>query len=176
MIFHRARLKLQNTTIDLKMGDCNLNKANNLKYLGVIIDDTISWVHHITYIKKIRYPRVLASCLKQVNTSREKVFLPCTIPIYISLYDILYDCHLYQLYIIQKKVIRLISFTNYDSPSAVTFKNQEILPLNKLVYNRIGIMMYKYSNNLLPPEINDLYASNNNVQQILYSKKTFTLC
>ena len=42
VIFHRARLKLQNTTIDLKMGDWNLNKANNLKYLGVIIDDTIS--------------------------------------------------------------------------------------------------------------------------------------
>ena len=52
MIFHRARLKLQSTTIVLQMGDCNLNKANNLKYLGVIIDDTISWVHHITYIKK----------------------------------------------------------------------------------------------------------------------------
>ena len=51
MIFYRAMLKLQNTTIDLKMDNCNLNKANNLKYLGVIIDDTISWVHHITYIK-----------------------------------------------------------------------------------------------------------------------------
>ena len=51
MIFHRARLKLQSTTIDLQMGDCNLNKANNLKYLDVIIDDAISWVHHITYIK-----------------------------------------------------------------------------------------------------------------------------
>ena len=44
IIYYRA------TTIDLQMGDCNLNKANNLKYLGVIIDDTISWVHHITYI------------------------------------------------------------------------------------------------------------------------------
>ena len=52
MIFHRARLKIQNTTIDLKMGDCNLNKANNLKYLCVIIDDTNSWVQHSTYIKK----------------------------------------------------------------------------------------------------------------------------
>ena len=52
IIFHRARLKLHNTTIDLQMGDCNLNKANNLKYLGLIIDDTMSWVHHITYIKK----------------------------------------------------------------------------------------------------------------------------
>ena len=43
----------------------------------------------------------------------------------------------------------------------VTFKNLEILLLNKLVYNRLGIMMYKYSNNLLPPAINDVYVSNN---------------
>ena len=50
IIFHRPRLKLHNTTIDLQMGDCNLNKANNLKYLGVIIDNIISWVHHIIYI------------------------------------------------------------------------------------------------------------------------------
>ena len=34
-IFHRVRLKLHNTTIDLQMGDCNLNKANNLKYIGL---------------------------------------------------------------------------------------------------------------------------------------------
>ena len=52
IIFHRARLQLHNATIDLQMGDCNLNKANKLNYLGVIIDDTISWVHHITFIKK----------------------------------------------------------------------------------------------------------------------------
>ena len=82
MIFHRARLKLQSTTIDLQMGDCNLNKANNLKYLGVIIDDTISWVHHITYIQN-KISKGIESCLKQVNTSKGKVFSPCTTPIYI---------------------------------------------------------------------------------------------
>ena len=38
IIFHRARLKLPNTTTNLQIGDCNVNKANNLKYLGVIID------------------------------------------------------------------------------------------------------------------------------------------
>ena len=75
------------------------------------------------------------------------------------------NCHLDQLYIIQKKVIRLISFNNYDISSAVTLKNLEILPLNKLVYNRIRSMMYKYYNNLLPPAINDLYASYNDVHK-----------
>ena len=58
-----------------------------------------------------------------------------------------FNCHLDQLYKIQKKVIRLISFTNYDISSGTTLKRLEILPLNMLVYNRIGIMMYKYFNN-----------------------------
>ena len=71
------------------------------------------------------------------------------------------NCHLDQLYRIQKKVIRLILFTNFDISSAVTCENLEILPLNKLVHNRIGIMMYTYFNNLLPPAMNDLYVSNN---------------
>ena len=39
------------------------------------------------------------------------------------------------------------------------FKQLNILPLNKLVINRIGIMMYKYANNLLPPAINYMYTS-----------------
>ena len=74
------------------------------------------------------------------------------------------NCHLDQLYI-QKNVIRLISFTNYDISSATTFKKLEILPLSKLVYNRIGIMMYKYFNHLLPPAINDLYVFINDVHK-----------
>ena len=145
---------LQNTTIDLKMGDCNLNKANTLKYLGVIIDDTISWVHHITYIKNKISKGIGIMSLKRKSL----------LTLYYSyIYPYMIYCieawgnasDLDQLYIIQKKVIRLISFTNYDIPSVVTFKNLEILPLNKLVYNRIGIMMY-IMNNLLPHAINDL--------------------
>ena len=85
------------------------------------------------------------------------------------------NCHLDQLYIIQKKVIGLISFTNCDISSAATFKNLEILPLNKLVYNRIGIVMYKYSNNLLPPAINDCMFIIMMFTNILLDK-TFTLC
>ena len=79
----------------------------------MITDDTISWVHHIAYIKKV-FPRLLAPRLKHINTFRTK--------------------------------------------------------FNKLVCNRIGIMMYKHSNNLLLPAINDLYVSNNDVQK--YSTKT----
>ena len=50
----------------------------------------------------------------------------------------------------------MISFSNYNAHSIDIFKQLNILHLNKFVINRIGIMMYKYANNLLPPVINDI--------------------
>ena len=41
------------------------------------------------------------------------------------------NCHLDQLYKILKKVIRLISFTNYDISSAITFKKLENITIEQ---------------------------------------------
>ena len=73
------------------------------------------------------------------------------------------NCHLKQLYLIQKKAIRMITIANYNTPSIDIFKNLNILPLDKLVVDRIGVMMYKYANDLLPPALNYLYNSNSDV-------------
>ena len=45
----------------------------------------------------------------------------------------------------------MIAFANYNNSRIDIFKNLSILPLNKLVVDIIGIMMYKYANDLLPP-------------------------
>ena len=54
IVFHRARI-----TSDLYMGGSILNATDKLKYLGVIIDDKITWIPHITYVKN-KVLRVLA--------------------------------------------------------------------------------------------------------------------
>ena len=72
------------------------------------------------------------------------------------------NCHLKQLYLIQKKVIRMNAFANYNTLS-IDIKNQNILPLYKLVVYRIDVMMYKYANDLLPPVLNYMYISNSDV-------------
>ena len=51
IIFHRARIKLTSHTSDLYMGNSILTTTDKLKYLGVIIDDKITWIPHITYVK-----------------------------------------------------------------------------------------------------------------------------
>ena len=63
-------------------------------------------------------------------------------------------------YLAQKKVARMILFSNYNTHGITIFKQLNILPLNKFVVIRIGIMMYRYDNHLLPLAINDLFTTN----------------
>ena len=60
---------------------------------------------------------------------------------------------------LQKRILRILTFSNYDVPSELLFRYNNILPICKLVHYRIGIMMYKYANCILPPVINN---NNNN--------------
>ena len=49
LLFHRVRLK--GTDVLVKMDDCTLNRANSIKYLGVIIDHKLNRIEHIAYVK-----------------------------------------------------------------------------------------------------------------------------
>ena len=49
VIFHRARLK--QTKIEIKLSDISLKRVSFTKFLGVIIDEKLSFTRHISYIK-----------------------------------------------------------------------------------------------------------------------------
>ena len=51
LFFHRARIKI-NIKADVIMNGSLLNRANQVKYLVIIIDHKLHWVQHITYVKK----------------------------------------------------------------------------------------------------------------------------
>ena len=57
----------------------------------------------------------------------------------------------------------MIAFANYNTHSIDIFKNLNILPLDKLVVDRIYVMMYKYANDSFPPALNYVYTSNSDV-------------
>ena len=61
------------------------------------------------------------------------------------------NCHIDPLSMLLKRILRILTFSNYDVPSELLFRYNNILPLCKLFHYRIGIMMYKYANCILPP-------------------------
>ena len=51
MIFHRARINNKYFALRISINNCALKEVENCKYLGIILDNKISWVEHITYVK-----------------------------------------------------------------------------------------------------------------------------
>ena len=50
-VFHRARMKLPNNSIKFKIDNTNIKEVQCIKYLGVILDNKLSWIQHISYVK-----------------------------------------------------------------------------------------------------------------------------
>ena len=49
MFFHGAIIKSNNSAV--KINDSVLNRVNNMKHIGVIIDHKLKWCEHISYVK-----------------------------------------------------------------------------------------------------------------------------
>ena len=64
------------------------------------------------------------------------------------------------LYILQKRIVRTITFADKLAHTDPIFKDVEVLPLGKLVHNIIGLFMYKIFYKLQPTVINKMYDQN----------------
>ena len=51
MVWHRAKIKINDEHVVI-INKSPVNKVNSAKNFGVVIDDKLSWVHHISYTVK----------------------------------------------------------------------------------------------------------------------------
>ena len=71
-------------------------------------------------------------------------------------------CQLSSLFLVQKK-IRIMTFSPYLAHTDPLFKGLKILPVNKLYSDRIGIIMFKATYDLLPKSITQLFSKNKDI-------------
>ena len=80
------------------------------------------------------------------------------------------------LYLTQKKITRIITFSHYVSHTQPLFQDLSILTLEHLVLYRIALIMYTMSNGLIPKTMSDLFITNKDIH--LYGtryKNLFTI-
>ena len=71
------------------------------------------------------------------------------------------DRLLHPLFLVQKKIVRIITFSAFLAHTAPIFFNLRLLPLNKIVLQRTSVFMFKLMNNMLPNAMNSLIVRNN---------------
>ena len=110
------------------------------KYLGIFVDVHLRWKGQIVHISKKTKRSVGLTSLG--NT---------------------YESNLKSIYILQKKVLRLMSFFAFDHPSSPLFTCLIILKFSDIVTFQNAVLMYKFHNNMLPHAFKSFF---NKVDQV----------
>ena len=163
IVFKPPRKHL-NERIVLKLNGAKIYESPKIKYLGVIIDSRLRWDHHTNELAK-KLNRAVGMIFKIRNDCNENAL--------ISLYYSLFHSHLCyglsvwgtsnersmsKLYILQKKVIRAITFSDFNAHTAPLFKNLNILNLKDLFKYKTMSLMWDFDNNALPKSLSSLFS------------------
>ena len=126
-------------------------------HIGVTFDSNLTWKSHINelclklsktvgILSKVRY-FVSRHILVMLYYSLIYPFLTYSVHVW----GLTFPSFLTQLFIIQKRAIRIISFSEPKSHSEPLFKSLNLLKLNDVIESQILSFVYQWSHRLLPP-------------------------
>ena len=147
----------------------NYLKVNSIKYLGVIVDNKLNWIDHITYVKnKIsKGLGIMYKARRYLHKSSLRNLYHAYIYPYltycIEVWGCASKCQLNALLLLQKKIIRIITFSPYLAHTDPIYKDLAILPFDKIFIDIIGITMFKVEYELLPKSVIQMFSKNRDV-------------
>ena len=144
----------------------NQSTEQSTKFLGIHVDECLSWSHHLKYINN-KISRALF-LIKQA-----KYFLPtdclrtlyfAMIHPYLSYGNLTWGCakqsFLNKTFLLQKRAVRIINKSHYNSHTEPLFKSSNILTLHdQLKYDSI-LFMYDFARQNLPRSFQNLFRVN----------------
>lgn len=163
IMFHHRQKSLILNDNGVKIGSHLVPFSNKTKFLGVIIDQNISWTSHIDYICE--------KASKSIGILYKiKDYIPkrCLISIYNALilpffsygtiiWGFTFPTHVSRIHILQKRALRIICNEPYMSPSMPLFKNCNTLTIFDIAYFQVAVFMFQYSKGTLLANFNSFF-------------------
>ena len=167
MVFDRGKEK--NDQDSLYLNKILIERVKFTKFLRVIIDEKLTWTHHISYIKnKISKGfGIILRARKFFNKSALlKLYNSFVLPYLIYCVEIwgnASEIHILPIITLQKKIVRAITFSPYLAHTEDLFCRLKIFLFKKLVIHRIGIQMFKYHKEMVPKSVCELFTLNSSI-------------
>ena len=166
IIFSRQKITTHN---DIKIDNTTLKRIYETKFLGVYIDAKLSWKTHVSYIKnKIsKGIGILCKARKSLTTDALVTLYYSFIYPYLSycleIWGACYTTYLNALFLQQKRILRIITSSEWRASTTPIFKSLKILSITKLYTYRILLFWFKYENNMLPESIYGIFIRRNEI-------------
>ena len=154
---------------DIILDNTKLDRVTKTKFLGVIIDENLTWKNHIDGITKTISRNIgMINKLKFFVPERILRTLYCTLVLPYINYGILIwgqacKTYLEKIYKLQKWVLRIISNSHYRSHSTPLFHKYDILNVYDMYKLEIGVFMYRYFANLIPESFNTFFTKRSDI-------------
>ena len=157
--------------LNVILDNVSLERVNSTKFLGVIIDDNLTWKNHIDAISKTISRNIgMLTKLKHYVPDYILYSLYCTLVLPYVNYGILIWGNTYKMYLdkilkLQKWAIRTISLEHYRCHTGPLFKKHNILNVYDTFKIELGTFMYKHQTNSLPKTFSDYFIKNNQIHK-----------
>ena len=175
MIFSRARLNLDRFTISID--NTVIERKTHARFLGVIVDEKLSWVEHIKAIKAkmARYIGVMYKLKRLLPVSARLQVFQSLVQSHLNFCSLVWGfaskSHIESLFIKQKQAMRTVmsGYVNYKyrdgNPPAhtkIAFENHNVLTVHSIIVKNALILLHKVKHmpNLLPKSIKELFPNN----------------
>lgn len=176
IIIHSPCKKIETIGLSLNINGVALNRIGNnykeksSKFLGIHIDECLSWKFHLHHVNT-KISRALFAIRQTKNilpTKSLHTLYHAMVHPHLS-YGILAwgkaaKSQLNRTFLLQKRAIRTINRVSYNSHTDPLFKSSEILKLNELHEYESAQFMYKYHTNRLPASFNSMFSYNHELQ------------
>ena len=168
-IVFKPRQRRQLLDLNLEINKCSMNQVSEVVFLGVILDEHLSWKPHISHIarkisKSIGVIFKSSSCLPK--SSLLLLYYSLVYPYLqycVTVWGSTYRSNLERLIRLQKRVVRSINKDAYDAHTDPIFNELRILKFNDIYLLNLGKFMYSYQHGLLPSSFNDYFIEVNQV-------------
>ena len=168
IIFRTRKRRVPANLPEILIDDAIINKVDNVKFLGVTINEYLDWSTHISvYSKSVARSVGILSKLKFILPSNilKLIYNSLILP-HLSycnhIWGNTFKSHLKQSHILQKKSVRIITKSSFYSASAPLFKSLLILPIYDLVTLNTLIFMFSVNSKLLPEKYCNMFVLNSN--------------
>jgi hypothetical protein len=146
-----------------------LEYVSYTKFLGVIVDNKLSWKQHIVYVKN-KISKCIAILYKvnrilsvNVKLKLYKTFIQPHLTYCNTVWGRTYKSTLKPLEIVQKRAIKMALNLKWDTPSIEVFRKAKVHNIYAINDIQVAIYMFKYNNHLLPKSFNQKFQSNTDV-------------
>ena len=151
------------------LDDTKLERVTKTKFLGVIIDENLTWKNHIDGISKTMSRNIgVINKVKYFMPEKVLYTLYCTLVLPYLNYGILVwgsacKTYLEKLFKLQKWAMRTISNSHYRCHSEPLFYKYEILNVYDSYKLEVGVFMYKFYVNVLPKPFDDFFTKRSDI-------------